>query len=130
MQKFTHILATGLVVVAGAAYAAEPSSMTSQPTQSPASSASSKVPQAMPMATAPMSTAPKQSAIDRRHAGISRREVEHVQEALNRSGASLAIDGIWGTKTEVALKQFQQQHALKVTGHLDHKTRQDLSLFG
>lgn len=48
--------------------------------------------------------------------------VQKVQIALARSGANVAIDGIWGPKTTQALKTFQKDHHLKVTGYPDHAT--------
>jgi peptidoglycan DL-endopeptidase CwlO len=64
------------------------------------------------------------------HATMSRRSVESMQEALNSNGAKIAIDGIWGPKTEGALKQYQQQHGLKATGYLDHATMKQLHTTG
>jgi peptidoglycan hydrolase-like protein with peptidoglycan-binding domain len=63
-----------------------------------------------------------------RHGMMSHKHVTGVQQALNNSGAKLAVDGKWGPKTEAALKQFQQQHGLKATGHLDRETRTQLKI--
>lgn len=62
------------------------------------------------------------------HAMMSHKHVASVQQALNNNGAKLTVDGKWGPKTEAALKQFQQQHGLKATGHLDHETRTQLKV--
>ncbi|MHB1544748.1 MAG: peptidoglycan-binding domain-containing protein [Gammaproteobacteria bacterium] len=52
-----------------------------------------------------------------------RREwLEKAQKALNRHGAHLKADGMWGPKTMMAIKSFQKSHGLKVTGHLNHMT--------
>jgi peptidoglycan DL-endopeptidase CwlO len=62
------------------------------------------------------------------HGMMSHQRVMGVQQALNNNGAKLAVDGKWGPKTEAAVKQFQQQHGLKVTGHLDRETRTQLKI--
>lgn len=49
--------------------------------------------------------------------------VKGMQEALNKQGAKLAVDGKMGPKTRAALKSFQQAHGLKATGKLDKATR-------
>ena len=36
------------------------------------------------------------------------------------------VDGVWGKKTESALKKFQQDNGLSVTGKLDEKTQKKL----
>jgi len=59
---------------------------------------------------------------------MSRQRVEHLQIALARSGADVAIDGIWGPKTTVALRAFQKGHGLKVTGWIDQATVRALRL--
>ncbi len=62
------------------------------------------------------------------HGMVAHKRVASVQQALNGNGAKLTVDGKWGPKTEAALKQFQQQHGLKATGHLDHATQTQLKL--
>lgn len=49
--------------------------------------------------------------------------VKSVQEALNKQGATLKVDGKMGGKTKAALKSFQQAHGLKATGKLDKATK-------
>ena len=56
--------------------------------------------------------------------------VEHVQIGLAKSGANVAIDGIWGPKTTQALKTFRKAHHLKVTGYPDHATMKALDSIG
>ncbi len=52
-----------------------------------------------------------------------------VQDALRRSGAyGGAVDGVWGQDSQAALQQFQQVHALQVTGQLNPATAQALGL--
>lgn len=54
--------------------------------------------------------------------------VKSIQEALNKNGAKLDVDGYWGKKTHDALKTFQSSHGLKATGHADKKTKEALGL--
>jgi peptidoglycan hydrolase-like protein with peptidoglycan-binding domain len=51
-----------------------------------------------------------------------------VQTALNNNGAHLDVDGRIGPKTVAALKAFQKQHKLKVTGKLDRATARALGV--
>ncbi len=51
-----------------------------------------------------------------------------VQTALNSHGAKLDVDGRMGPKTVAALKAFQKQHKLKVTGKVDHATARALGV--
>ena len=53
--------------------------------------------------------------------------VSWVQDALNRAcGTSLTVDGDFGKKTENALRDFQTQQGLQVTGKADPETVQAL----
>ena len=53
--------------------------------------------------------------------------VSWVQDALNRAcGISLTVDGDFGKKTENALRDFQTQQGLQVTGKADPETVQAL----
>jgi hypothetical protein len=81
-------------------------------------------------AAAPTPPAASTTPAQAHQAPMTRHRVERVQEALNANGAKLDIDGVWGGKTEAALKRYQQQQGLKVTGHLDHATRQHLHMTG
>lgn len=42
--------------------------------------------------------------------------VRSVQQALNRSGYSVAVDGSYGTKTADAVRAFQKRHSLTADG--------------
>lgn len=53
--------------------------------------------------------------------------VKDAQEALNKQGAGLTVDGKMGPKTQAAIKSFQQAHGLKVTGKLDKATKAALA---
>lgn len=47
---------------------------------------------------------------------MAREEVRWIQWALCQHGYNLAIDGIWGGKTEEAVRAFQADHGLVVDG--------------
>ena len=50
------------------------------------------------------------------------------QTALNKNGAKLTVDGIWGKKSRAALIAFQKNNKLKATGRLDKKTKSKLGV--
>jgi len=52
--------------------------------------------------------------------------VRKVQQALDRTGANLKVDGIEGRKTRQALKSFQRNHGLRPTGNINLVTRNAL----
>lgn len=52
--------------------------------------------------------------------------IKKTQEALNKHGAQLKLDGKMGPATRTALKNFQAEHGLKKTGRLDKATRAKL----
>jgi peptidoglycan hydrolase-like protein with peptidoglycan-binding domain len=56
--------------------------------------------------------------------------VREVQSRLSDGGYYQlgAIDGIWGTGTETAVKNFQRDHDLGTSGKLDVPTLQALNL--
>ena len=54
--------------------------------------------------------------------------VKALQEALNKHGAKLKADGYWGHKTVRAVRAFQKENKLKVTGHADKATKKALGL--
>lgn len=61
------------------------------------------------------------------YAESNNHEVYQVQIKLKELGYDPgASDGIWGKKTTSAIKRFQQDNGLPVTGHLDEKTRAKL----
>lgn len=43
-------------------------------------------------------------------------DVKKLQEALNKSGYGLNVDGIYGTKTQEAVRKYQQSNGLTVDG--------------
>jgi hypothetical protein len=55
--------------------------------------------------------------------------VEQVQKKLQELGYDPGpADGLWGKKTEAAVKKFQKDHGLAVTGKLDEDTKEKLGL--
>ncbi len=53
---------------------------------------------------------------------IPNKDVMQVQEALNKQGFKLKLDGLMGPKTRGALKKYQKKNGLKVTGKTDKTT--------
>lgn len=55
--------------------------------------------------------------------------IREVQQALNDKGYKAGrVDGIWGPKTENALKQYQQAEGLQPTGQPDEQTLSSLGV--
>ena len=69
----------------------------------------------------------RESATATKIHAMSRRRVEEIQTALNKDGATLAVDGIYGPKTRAAIEDFQKKNSLKATGHADHATLHKLN---
>lgn len=57
-------------------------------------------------------------------------QVQTLQSALNRAGIGVAVDGVMGPETQRALRQYQRDNGLPVTGELDGPTRARLDLGG
>jgi peptidoglycan hydrolase-like protein with peptidoglycan-binding domain len=58
-----------------------------------------------------------------------RAEIKRAQEALEQAGHDPGpTDGIMGSRTGAALRAYQKQHRLSVTGRLDEATRSKLKL--
>lgn len=80
-------------------------------------------------ATAPAPGETTQSQSQTQHkATMSRRQIEELQAALQSGGAQVTTDGIWGPKTAAALREFQKQKGLKITGRPDRDTAQKLNI--
>jgi len=62
------------------------------------------------------------------HRTVASPATKNAQEALNRNGASLKVDGKMGRQTTAAIKSFQKSHGLKATGKLDAKTKSALGI--
>jgi peptidoglycan hydrolase-like protein with peptidoglycan-binding domain len=59
---------------------------------------------------------------------MSSQEIKSVQEALNKDGYKLTVDGLLGNHTRSAIKNFQKKNELKVTGTPDSPTLAKLNL--
>lgn len=55
-------------------------------------------------------------------------EVKALQEALDQAGYTLKADGRMGPKTRAALKKYQKDNGLKVTGKTDQATKDKLGV--
>lgn len=62
--------------------------------------------------------------------GSSGDPVKKLQTALNKNGYNLTVDGIFGSKTESALKSYQSKHSLTVDGIAGAKTWASLNSSG
>jgi hypothetical protein len=59
---------------------------------------------------------------------LSPATITALQEALNRQGAAIKVDGIAGPNTREAIRAFQSQHHLPVTGEPDRATLEKLGV--
>jgi peptidoglycan hydrolase-like protein with peptidoglycan-binding domain len=59
---------------------------------------------------------------------MSARKVEEIQAALQSQGEKLAVDGIWGSHTTSALRDFQKKNGLEQTGQYNQATAHKLSI--
>lgn len=56
--------------------------------------------------------------------------VKALQEALNKQGIAVKADGVFGDDTRAAIRQYQSQHHLPVTGEPDKATLDKLGVAG
>jgi hypothetical protein len=61
-------------------------------------------------------------------AGQSGATIRALQEALNKQGIAVKTDGVLGEETRAAIKQYQSQHHLPVTGEPDKATLDKLGV--
>jgi peptidoglycan hydrolase-like protein with peptidoglycan-binding domain len=90
-------------------------------TSKPEAKMEKSVPQAQKDASTMMKSTGKKSM-------MSSQEVKSVQEALNKDGYKLTVDGLLGNHTRGAIKNFQKKNGLKVTGKPDSPTLAKLNL--
>ena len=120
-----RMIATALsAVVISASVAAAASSQAAQPMAGEKAAASQP---ATPADNAAKAMPAHESATATKIHAMSRRRVEEIQTALNKDGATIAVDGIYGPKTRAAIEDFQKKNNLKMTGHADHATLRKLN---
>jgi peptidoglycan hydrolase-like protein with peptidoglycan-binding domain len=61
-------------------------------------------------------------------AGLSESTIKGLQEALNRQGIAVTVDGVLSDATRSAVRKYQSQHHLPVTGEPDKATLDKLSV--
>ena len=59
--------------------------------------------------------------------GSKGEQVRQIQQALNRAGANLNPDGVYGAMTEAAVREFQTKHHLKSDGLVGPDTMEALA---
>ena len=124
MKTLLALIATSSLAlgIAGTALAQSTAPSTTAP--SPQSTAPS--PSATTQAAPATSGTAQSSQQPMHHKATSQNRVKTIQTALNNNGEQLNVDGKLGPKTVAALKDFQQKHGLKVTGHADKATMSQL----
>ena len=85
-------------------------------------------PEAQKSVTESQKTASSMMKISGNMAMVSKHEIKLVQNALNKDGYNLRVDGILGMHTSNAIKSFQKKNDLKVTGQPDSMTLAKLNL--
>lgn len=116
--------ATAFADDAATAPTAKPAAVT--PAPAPASKAEAAKP-AQPAQPAAATVAAKTEAAKPQHAAMSRKQVEEIQTSLDKNGANIPVDGLFGKKTMEALRTFQKSHGLKPTGYPDEETMKVLT---
>lgn len=48
--------------------------------------------------------------------GMQGDQVRHLQEALRRKGLNVGLDGVFGSETEAAVREFQASNGLSADG--------------
>ena len=84
---------------------------------------------AIPVHAETPTPAPTEKAATPKHThSAASAHVKALQEALNKNGASLKVDGFMGKDTRAALMKFQSDHKLKDTGAADKETLKALGI--
>lgn len=117
------MLLPGLAVAGSTAQTTMPStSQSKMQTSQPATTTAANQPAMQPKATT--ENVAKQVA----NMGYANEEVMNVQQALNKMGFKLRVDGLYGPKTRAAVRSFQSQHGLTANGKLDQATLAKLNI--
>lgn len=82
----------------------------------------------MVLGAAPVTIAHAQMPPPTASAALSRSTISALQEALNKQGVAVKVDGVLGSATRTAIRQFQSQHHLPVTGEPDKPTLDKLGV--
>lgn len=61
-------------------------------------------------------------------AALSEATIRAVQEELNKQGIALKVDGVLNDETRAAIRKYQTQHHLPVTGEPDRATLDKLGV--
>ena len=61
---------------------------------------------------------------------LSETTIKAVQEALNKQGIAVRTDGVMNDETRTAIRKYQSQHHLPVTGDADKATLDKLGVVG
>lgn len=79
-------------------------------------------PGSLPVAASSHPAAPARSD------SLSRATVKALQEALNKQGIAVKTDGVLDEETRAAIKKYQSEHHLPVTGEADKATLEKLGV--
>ncbi len=79
----------------------------------------------------PSSSSVSASAPAPQSAELTPDTIKQVQQTLQQQNLYRgSVDGVWGPRTEAAVREYQQQHNMDVTGKLDQQTMAGLNLVG
>jgi peptidoglycan hydrolase-like protein with peptidoglycan-binding domain len=121
----SSLVVLSLVALPMAAFAADEMAPATAPAQM-------ETPATAPAQAPEMQPAPRieKKAMKAHHhkAAMSSEKTKKIQEALNAHGGKLKADGKFGKGTKNALKKFQKENGLKVTGKADKETMEKLGM--
>ncbi len=126
-SKKGKFLGLALATMVGAALTVAPIAMADEAKPAAAQPAVAQPAAAAPAAAAPAKAAPVKKGKKGKVAAVKPNpKVRALQDALNAKGAKLKVDGVMGKQTRMALKAFQKDNGLKVTGKVDAATKKAL----
>lgn len=80
-------------------------------------------------ATTPSYNAGQASATGTQTSELSPDMIRKVQQNLRQAGLYKGrVDGVWGPRTEAAVRDYQQQHNINASGQLDQQTLDAMNL--